>query len=316
MKIIIQEREIRRGEVRSLKAPRGIFFVLFGLSLSFILCSCAFGRDIAIYGDSQNYPDVQSRIVQEVSSFKPAAVFRTGDLVDDGYNAQLWNKFKEVEKPLLETTEYFPVLGNHEYYYHDFPAQLYFDNFPSLKKLNRKDQPRWYSVDREGIHFIVLDSNSNLAPESEQYKWLEDDLAHVAKDVKFKIAIFHHPVFDVGKNHPADEKKIGPILLPLFEKYGISAVFSGHSHNYQRFERNGIYFVVTSGGGSILHPQQGTDPYLQKFIMAYHFCLLNIENGALRIRVIDVNLNIIDDFKITAGNEARNKADSPVGVSI
>lgn len=105
-------------------------------------------------------------------------------------------------------------------------------------------------------------------------------------------------IFDVSSRHKSDEKNLKHILLPLFERYKVLAVFSGHSHNYQRFEYNGIYFTVTGGGGSSLHSLFRAGPYLQKFIMAYHFCLLTAGDGFLNVRVIGIDSNIIDDFKI------------------
>jgi len=227
--------------------------------------------------------------VQTILSFKPTIVFRVGDLVDDGNRPELWEAFNDIHGPLLKTTEYFPALGNHE---HDSP--LYFENFRFLH--NR----RWYSVDRVGIHFVILDSNSMFDSESEQYKWLESDLAGLGDAAKLIIAIFHHPLFDVSEGHKSDEKNLKLVLLPLFERYRVSAVFSGHSHDYQRFEYNGIYFIVTGGGGSNLYKQSRTDSYLQKFSLTYHFCLLTPEDSFLRVRVIDIGSNIIEDFKIPA----------------
>lgn len=272
-----------------MKISGKISLVFFYLSFSFILCLHAFGGDIIIYGDSQHNPETQQRLVQTMLSFKPSIVFRVGDIVNNGNNPKLWKAFNDIHGPLIETTEYFPALGNHEY---DSP--LYFENFPFLH--NR----RWYSVDRAGIHFVILDSNSRLDPESEQYKWLESDLAGLGDAARFIIAIFHHPLFDVSDRHKSDEKNLKPILLPLFERYGVSAAFSGHSHDYQRFEYNGIYFIVTGAGGSNLDNQSRTDPHLQKFSSTYHFCLLIPEDGSLRVKVIDIGSNIIDDFKIPA----------------
>jgi len=123
------------------------------------------------------------------------------------------------------------------------------------------------------------------------------DLEGVKEDIKFKIIIFHHPIFDVGF-HRADEKGLKPILLPLFQKYEVSAVFSGHDHNYQRFRHDGIYYVVTGGGGAHLYGKARSSAYLQKFKKAYHFCLLSPASDSLRVRVIDIHANVIDDFTI------------------
>ena len=43
--------------------------------------------------------------------------------------------------------------------------------------------------------------------------------------------------------------------VPLFERYGVQLVLSGHDHNYQRFvARNGVAYVVHGGGAASLYP--------------------------------------------------------------
>ncbi len=262
--------------------------LLCGFLFSGIFILNALAGDIVVFGDSQLDENIQRRVIQAILPFKPAVVFRVGDNVDDGNDPKQWELFNDINEPLLKTAEYFPALGNHEK-----NSPLYFDNFPFL------NHQRWYSVEREGIHFIVLDSNSGLRPGSDQYNWLVSDLKSIKEDVKFKVAIFHHPIFDVGF-HQEDVKRLKPILLPLFQEYRVCAVFSGHDHNYQRFEYEGIYFIVTGGGGAHLYGQARASPYLQKFEEAYHFCLASPGTDILRIRVIGIDSHTIDDFTIPA----------------
>ena len=272
-------------EMRSFR-KNFLSILLCGFLFSGTFLSNASAGDIVIFGDSQFNEKIQRRVVQAILAFKPSTVFRVGDNVADGNDPMQWKLFNDINEPLLKTADYFPVLGNHE---EDSP--LYFDNFPFF------NHSRWYSVEREGIHFIVLDSDFDLSFGSNQYSWLVSDLESIKGDIKFKVVIFHHPIFDVGL-HKADEKNLKPILLPLFQKYGVCAAFSGHDHNYQRFEYEGIYFIVTGGGGAGLYWQLRTSPYLQKFERTYHFCLLSPGTDFLRIRIIGIDSRIIDDFTI------------------
>jgi predicted MPP superfamily phosphohydrolase len=261
--------------------------LLCSFLLSCIFFSNALAGDIAIFGDSQHNTTIRRRLVQVILSFKPSVVFSAGDNVDDGRDPKQWKLFNDINAPLIKVADFFTALGNHEE-----ESSLCFVHYPCL--LNRRP---WYSVEREGIHFIVLDSNSDLHPGSDQYNWLVSDLNSIKQEIKFKIAIFHHPIFDVGYHRP-DSKRLKPILLPLLQKYGICAVFSGHDHNYQRFEYEGIYFIVTGGGGGNLYPQFWRSPYLQKFVKTYHFCLLSPSADLIRVRVIGIDSRTIDDFTI------------------
>jgi len=256
------------------------------LIFSHLFSSNIYCADIAIYGDSQHDKVATRRIVRDIVRFRPAAVFRIGDMVNDGLDVGQWDSFNAINKPLISEGKFYPALGNHE---KDSP--LYFKNFPFLE--NR----RWYSVDCEGIHFIVLDSNSSLKAGSAQYKWLTSDLENAKGRARFTVVIFHHTLFSVGM-HPEDEKSLRPVLLPLFEKYGVSAVFSGHDHDYERFYYKGIFFVVTGGGGSHLRDRTRESPYLVKYKKAYHFCILSPEKDFIRVRVVDINVKLIDEFKI------------------
>jgi acid phosphatase type 7 len=253
-----------------------------------VFCLQAWAGQIAIFGDSQRNEEAQQRVVKTILQYKPSVVFRTGDLVDDGRDPAHWKTFREINAPLLKSSEYYPALGNHEY-----ESPLYFKEFPWIHG------KYWYSVDYEGVHFIVLDSNASLKKGSDQYKWLLSDLKSVKKEIKFKIVLFHHPIFNVGNRHSPDTKKLKDILLPLFEKYKVAAVFSGHDHDYQRFEYHGIYFIVTGGGGAGLEDQEGASPYLKKIYKAYHFCLLSPGDNSLHVRVIDVDSRVIDEFVVS-----------------
>lgn len=261
------------------------------LAVLFVFCVTTFGSPafagrIVVYGDSQVDEVAQRKVVQAILKQKPSIIFRVGDLVNDGNVAEQWELFNNINSDLLKSTEYYPVLGNHE-----GDSLLYFYNF---KRINHQ---RWYSVERDGIHFVALDSNSVLRRGSEQYTWLESDLSSMGRDIKFLLVFFHHSLFSVG-DHVEDEKGLQTTLLPLFKQHGVSAVFSGHDHNYQRFLYDGIYYVVTGGGGSALRDSTRKSRYLQKFQKAYHFCSLVREKNFLKVRVLDVNLNLVDEFEI------------------
>jgi len=268
---------------------RRIFSCLFVLIflISGAVVTPAWAAKIVIFGDSQRNEPAQRRVAAAVIAEQPDIVFRVGDLVDNGNDPDQWAFFREINAPLMENAEYFPCLGNHE---HDSP--LYFEQFPFLKG------KRWYSVDRSGIHFTVLDSNSSLKPDSDQYQWLKWDLSGKREGDLYKVVIFHHPIFDVGEGHRPDEKGLKNLLLPLFKQNGVDAVFNGHDHNYQRFKYNGVTFVITGGGGTRLDRQARPSPYLEMFKAAYHYCVLNPEEDGLEIRVWGIDGELIDEFLI------------------
>ena len=243
--------------------------------------------NICIYGDSRSGHGVHQLIVNAIMRLKPVAVFHTGDLVLNGHDPRQWAIFNRITAALRKSAAFYPALGNHER-----NSALYFADF----KL--PGNGRWYWVDIDAIHFIVLDTGSPIGPGSEQYQWLEKYLQRT-KPADFTVAGFHHPPLNVGP-HAYDEKGLHNSIVPLFEKYDVDLVFAGHDHDYQRFFYKNIHYVVTGGGGAPLYGQRRSNPYLKVFLKKYHFCnLTNQHNGQLRIRVFDSNLQVLDSFTVS-----------------
>ena len=97
------------------------------------------------------------------------------------------------------------------------------DRFPSMAN---------YSFDYGDGHFLCLDANIYVDPTNKALQdWIERDLAG-AKDAAWKFVVFHHPAFNVGDDHYAEQHM--RVLTPLFEKYGVDVTLHGHEHNYQR----------------------------------------------------------------------------------
>ena len=96
------------------------------------------------------------------------------------------------------------------------------------------------------VELIVLDST---AITTAQTRWLERTLA---KRTAFGgSSLFHHPPYTCGGH--LGSAAVRRAWVPLFERYGVRLVLSGHDHNYQRFERNGVTYVVHGGGARALH---------------------------------------------------------------
>jgi 3',5'-cyclic AMP phosphodiesterase CpdA len=144
------------------------------------------------------------------------------------------NKFERPYKSLLDAgVKFYASLGNH-----DAREQRFYKPFNMNGKLYYAFSPN------PSIRFIALES-TYLEPE--QVKWLEQELA--SSRSAWKIVFFHHPLYSSGGRHGSD-LRLRRVLEPLFLKYGVSVVLTGHDHFYERVKpQKGIpYFVVGSGG--------------------------------------------------------------------
>src|SRR2546425_1741429 len=78
-----------------------------------------------------------------------------------------------------------------------------------------------------------------------QLAWLEKEL--VASGSDWKIAYFHHPLYSSGGAHGSD-LPLRAILEPLFVKYHVSMVLSGHDHFYERIKPQARHLLFRGWG--------------------------------------------------------------------
>lgn len=243
---------------------------------------------LVVYGDTRTGHDAHQRVVDRIREHHPATVFHVGDLVYNGDNISDWTRFNTITADLRSESEFFPALGNHEH-----QSQLYFDNF------DLPGNEEWYSVERNRVHFIVLNTCVPFGPASAQYHWFLDDLASVSDSTWLTAVVLHHPPYSTGP-HVDDEVGVRDTLVPIFEQYGVDVVFAGHDHDYERSFCGGIYYLVTGGGGAPLRDQVRQHPCSQLFLKKHHFCKLSILPDTMHVRVIDDSGVQVDSFTVLA----------------
>ncbi len=144
-------------------------------------------------------------------------------------------KFELPYKRLLDAgVRFYAALGNH-----DEPAQRLYGPF-------NMNGERYYSFTKGPVQFFVLDTTDLHV---KQVEWLRRELA--ASQARWKIAYFHHPLYSSGERHGPDTT-LRRILEPLFVEHGVSAVFAGHEHFYERIKpQKGIAYFTSGGAGKL-----------------------------------------------------------------
>lgn len=255
------------------------------------LCSVAsYAGDVptecyAIYGDSRDGHRIHEKIVDAITQANPQGVFHTGDMVNHGESQKEWGIFNTITAKLRAHSPLYPVMGNHER-----NSSWYFKSFPQLHNNS------WYTLETKSIYFIVVNSTAGFTPDTDQYRWLEEHLKEVQAKKKFIVVLLHHPPLTAGM-HAKEADLVRPVLSPLFEKYAVTMVLSGHDHNYQRFLFNNIHYIVTGGGGAELYGQGSQHPFLKRFEKVYNYCMLCIVQGKLVFKAYDVNAHLIDEVE-------------------
>jgi 3',5'-cyclic AMP phosphodiesterase CpdA len=145
------------------------------------------------------------------------------------------NKFEKPYKALLDGgVKFYASLGNH-----DSRQQSNYEPF------NMGGRTYYtFKAPKESVRFFALET-SYLDPP--QLQWVERELDGSGED--WKIPYFHHPLYSSGGRHGSDMSK-RKVLEPLFVKHGVSVVFAGHDHVYERVkpQQGIVHFVVGSSG--------------------------------------------------------------------
>lgn len=236
-----------------------------------------------VYGDTRTRHDVHRQVINGIlKQSAPDFILHTGDLVANGGDTSLWPIFFDIEHELLAKTAFFPVLGNHErndknfYDYFDLPEVPY------------------YSFNWGNCHFIMLDSDiGNVSKSSsarevfwaEQVRWLEEDLQK-SQSAGFRFVVAHHPPVTAVARRQTENPHM-TALLPLFEKYKVTAGLFGHDHNYQHYLRNGVHLFTSGGGGAPLYDvDQPPADITRKVVKTENFLVVEVNGKSVRVRAL------------------------------
>jgi len=204
------------------------------------------------------------------------------------------------------------VIGNHEK-----DSHWYYDYFALPK-------PEYYYTFHYGnAQFFMLDTNRPLKPGSEQYVWLEKELA--ASKATWKIAAHHHPCFSSDEDDYGDHvkgKSIGIYgyghpnakqAIALYEKYGVDVVFNGHIHVYERTWpilnmainlKKGVRYITSGGGGGHLESPAPQRTWFSLHVnKAYHYCHTVVFDRNLVFKAYEIEGRLFDTFEMTKADD-------------
>lgn len=189
--------------------------------------------------------------------------------------------------PVLDTgARLMAILGNHDVMNGHADAQVAGLGMPG----------RWYSEVIGDVTFVALDSNEPHNPV--QRAWLEETLAGAT--TTWKIVALHHPPYSAGYQGSSLANR--EAFSPLFERYGVQLVLSGHDHDYQRSVLiNGVTYVVS--GGAAETRRTGREEFTATSISWHHFVDLSVFADHLLVRGVNQSGRVFDRVTIAAFSE-------------
>jgi hypothetical protein len=230
----------------------------------------------AVIGDNGTGRSPQFEVAQEMEAYRRIVnfgfVIMLGDNIYGGHGPRDFaRKFEQPYKPLLDAgVKFYASLGNHD----SLSERQY--------KFFNMGGERYYSFKKNDVAFFVLDS-SYMDPV--QLSWLEKQLRD--SNAAWKICYFHHPLYSDGKFHGPD-LDLRSVLTPLFQKYQVNVVFSGHEHVYERLKpQNSIYYFVLGNSGQLrFHNLRSSNQMEVGFDADRDFMLVEVDGNELYFQTI------------------------------
>jgi predicted phosphodiesterase len=237
-------------------------------------------------GGRQQY-EVGERLAASLQVFPFEFVLLLGDNIYGRERPQDFEqKFERPYKALLDRKIlFYASLGNH-----DDPNQRFY------KPFNMNGQ-RHYTFEKGGVRFFALDSNYM---DQAQQDWLEKELS--ASTNTWKIAFFHHPLYSSGERH-GSEIDLRTILEPLFVEHGVSVVFAGHEHFYERLKPQKGITYFTNGGAAKLREgniRVGSELTARGFDTDRSYMLVEIDDRTMHFQTLSRAGRLVDSGSVTA----------------
>ncbi len=238
----------------------------------------------AVIGDSGTGGGPQFQVAEQMEKCRQKLgydfVLMLGDNIYGGKSQQDFErKFELPYKSLLDAgVKFYASIGNHD----DPNERLY-------KPFNMGGQ-RYYSFKKGNATFFALDSNYM---DSSQLDWLDKQLQITSS--QWKVCFMHHPLYSDARYHGSD-LDLRTVLRPLFEKYGVNLVLSGHDHVYERIkpEDGAYYFVLGNSGELRYHDLKHATDMAAGFDTDRSFMLAEIAGDKFYFQAISRTGEVVD----------------------
>jgi len=219
-------------------------------------------------------------------------VLAVGDnIYPDGGGRHFAKKFERPYSGLIrEGVKFHAVLGNHDV------------------KDGRRDQCQYPLFNMNGQCYYTVKKGDGLAEffmidstdfDMAQVGWLEGVLKESA--AKWKIAVFHHPIYSSGEEH-GSSLGLRSRIEPLLSRYGVNVAISGHDHIYERVKpQQGVQYFVSGAGGKVRpgDVNMGSPFRAMSFDRDNHYLQMIIEDQQISFQSITRGGSVIDRGAIT-----------------
>jgi len=251
------------------------------------------------YGDDRTDPTAHAAIARAMLQVPSAFLVNTGDMVEDGGDADAWQAFFGVEAPLLRDRPIFAAVGNHEIL-NDLAGSNFarYFGFPGVG-----GSSKLYGTQRFGLVRLFFLNGMHGWESGEERDWLERALANADAEpgVVWRIVVVHHGPWSSGPHGP-NANLLDAGISDLLAAHHVDLLLSGHDHIYERGSSEGLKYLVSGGGGAPLYRIERLEPTALKAEAAYHFVEVYTTPSNVKIVARRVDGTVLDRCGFAKGD--------------
>jgi len=215
-------------------------------SFTFIVYS-----DTQYSGEDGDQPLCHEKVMRGIVNDTPRLILHGGDIVSSTNNHIQWAGHQQSGDPqgeffriagskfkVMQSVWIAPCRSNHEVQgsYTTLFAEV-FENPYRGNGMGSNTSEEYYAFDYANARIIFLRHNGSerLGQADAQFDWLVSELQAAQAAGKWIFVVVHQPPFvpdtdDEGKYNDGFMADLQAYVVPLFERYGVDMVFSGHNH--------------------------------------------------------------------------------------
>ncbi len=197
-----------------------------------------------VFGDSKGSVYFK-QVLRRADSLKPEFCLTTADLVKVGGGPKGNTDYAKLDRDggwFMKKYPMWPTVGNHESY----GGNSALHNFTNFFGIHHD----MYSFEYGNAKFIALPW-PKIKEDTLRLKRFEEELK--SANGKLIFVFKHRPHYDVGSKKYTDVEGAETATTKLYNKYHITAVFSGHDHIYYRTKRNNTTYIISAGAGAPIY---------------------------------------------------------------
>lgn len=188
-------------------------------------------------------------------------VIHSGDISYARGHAYIWDRWFPMIEPYATKVPYMITIGNHEYdhtsgegkdpsgapgtgfhpdwgnFGDDSGGECAVPMYHRFTMPNNGNSIFWYSFDYGSVHNVMVSSEHDCSPGSDQYKWLVKDLEQVDRSkTPWIILTGHRPMYN-SEQYPSDfqvSEHMKTMYEDVLHKYKVDLAWWGHYHSYER----------------------------------------------------------------------------------